>query len=230
MPDIMLSGPDGQFSAYLAAPEPAAGPGIVVIQEIFGVNADMRAHCDALAQDGYFALCPDLFWRQEPGVQITDQTEAEWQKAFALFNGFDVDLGVADLKLALAHLRGVDGCTAKVGSIGFCLGGLLAYLMATRTDADCNVAYYGVGIQDRLAEAAQIRTPTLLHIAEEDEFVPRDAQQAVIAHFADNPLVTTQLYPGVGHAFARTAGVHFDAAATELAAQRTRDHFAAHLR
>ena len=165
MPDITITGPDGDFGAYLAVPASGSGPGIIVIQEIFGVNADMRAHCDGLAAQGYLALCPDLFWRQEPGIQITDQSEAEWQRAFELYQGFDVDLGMQDLAASLAHLRALDGCTGKVGCIGFCLGGLLAYLMATRTDADCAVGYYGVGIQDKLDEAGNIGAPTLLHIA-----------------------------------------------------------------
>lgn len=229
MPDITITGPDGDFGAYLAVPASGSGPGIIVIQEIFGVNADMRAHCDALADQGYLALCPDLFWRQEPGIQITDQTEAEWQRAFELYQGFDVDLGMQDLATSLAHLRALDGCTGKVGCIGFCLGGLLAYLMATRTDADCAVGYYGVGIQDKLDEAGNIGAPTLLHIAEEDEFVPKDAQAKILSHFAGSDLVTTHSYPGAGHAFARHNGVHFDAESAAAAEQRTKTHFQAHL-
>jgi carboxymethylenebutenolidase len=118
MPDITINCPDGRFSAYLAAPSSGTGAGILVIQEIFGVNKDMRDHCDQLAAEGYFALCPDIFWRQEPGVQITDQSEEEWAKAFELYQGFDVDKGVEDLKTSLAHLRGVDGCTGKASTNG----------------------------------------------------------------------------------------------------------------
>lgn len=225
MPDITVQGPDGGFSAYLAAPSGGRGPGIVVIQEIFGVNRDMRDHCDRLAEQGYFALSPDLFWRQEPGVQITDQSEAEWQKAFQLYQGFAVDSGVEDLKAALAHLRRLDGCSGKVGTLGFCLGGFLAYLMATRSDADCNVAYYGVGIDGKLDEAANIDKPTLLHIAEEDEFVDKQAQHKVKKGLADHPQVTVYSYAGVNHAFARNGGIHYDAAAAELAGRRTAECF-----
>jgi len=173
MPDITITCPDGAFSAYLASPAGNSGGGVLVIQEIFGVNKDMRDHCDHLASQGYFALCPDIFWRQEPGIQITDQTDEEWAKAFALYQGFDVEKGVADLKVALAHLRTVDGCTGKAGTVGFCLGGLLAYLMAAESDADCNVSYYGVGIDERLAAADGITAPTILHIAEEEDSFPR---------------------------------------------------------
>lgn len=221
MPDITIQCPDGSFSAYLASPASGTGPGILVIQEIFGVNKDMRDHCDRLAADGYFALCPDIFWRQEPGVQITDQSEEEWAKAFELYNGFDVDKGVDDLKVALAALRKVDGCTGKAGTVGFCLGGLLAYIMATDSDADCNVAYYGVGIDGRLDDAKRISAPTLLHIAEEDGFVSKEAQAAIKQGLAGNPHVAIHSYPGVDHAFARNNGVNYNKEAAELAGQRT---------
>lgn len=221
MPDITIKCPDGTFGAYLAAPASGSGPGILVIQEIFGVNKDMRDHCDRLAADGYVALCPDIFWRQEPGVQITDQSEEEWAKAFELYQGFDVAKGVDDLKVALAHLRTVDGCTGKAGTVGFCLGGLLAYIMATDSDSDCNVAYYGVGIDERLDDAKRITAPTLLHIAEEDGFVSKEAQAKINQALAGNPHVTIHNYPGVDHAFARNNGVNYEKQAADLAAQRT---------
>jgi carboxymethylenebutenolidase len=229
MPDIEISCPDGKFSAYLAAPKRGSGGSILVIQEIFGVNKDMRDHCDRLAADGYFALCPDIFWRQEPGVQITDKSEAEWAKAFELYKGFDVAKGVADLKVALAHLRKVKGCNGKAGTVGFCLGGLLAYLMATESDADCNVAYYGVGIDERLGAAKKIATPTILHIAAEDGFVSKEAQAKINAGLKGHPHVTIHTYPGVDHAFARNNGVNYDKAAADLAEKRTSACFKAAL-
>jgi len=230
MPDITIQCPDGSFGAYLARPASGKGPGILVIQEIFGVNKDMRDHCDRLAAAGYFALCPDIFWRQEPGIQFTDQSEEEWAKAFELYKGFDVAKGVDDLKVSLAHLRKVDGCTGKAGSVGFCLGGLLAYIMATDSDADCNVAYYGVGIDERLDDAKRINAPTLLHIAEEDGFVPKEAQAKIKAALAGHPHVTIHSYPGVDHAFARNKGVNYNKAAAEQAEARTAACFAANLR
>ena len=229
MPDITIACPDGSFSAYLASPESKAGAGVLVIQEIFGVNRDMRDHCDHLASHGYFALCPDIFWRQEPGIQITDQSDEEWAKAFELYQGFDVEKGVGDLKTALAHLRTVEGCTGKAGTVGFCLGGLLAYLMATNSDADCNVSYYGVGIDERLATADRITAPTMLHIAEEDGFVPKEAQAKIRDALGDHPKISLHSYPGVDHAFARHAGVNYDEAAAKLADSRTMECFEAAL-
>lgn len=221
MPDITINGRDGEFSAYLATPPSGSGPGLLVIQEIFGVNDSMRRMCDEFAAQGFVALCPDLFWRQEPGIQITDKTDEEWAKAFELFQGFDVDKGVEDLKDSLAALRGLDACTGKAGSVGYCLGGKLAFLMATRSDADCNISYYGVELDKLVGEAKAIRHPTLLHIAEEDEFVPKEAQAKVKKVLAGHAQVTIFSYPGMPHAFARDGGIHYDAEAAKLANGRS---------
>jgi len=223
MLDITIAARDGgNFSAYLAGD---SGPGILICQEIFGVNQVMRDLADGFAAQGYMALCPDLFWRQEPGIQLTDQTDAEWARAFELYKGFDEAKGVDDLIASLAHLRGIDGCTGKVGTVGYCLGGKLAYLMATRSDADCNVGYYGVGIQDAVEEAANIAKPLLLHVAEEDEFVPKQAQQKVHATLDGNALVTIHDYAGMDHAFARIGGAHYDKAQADIANGRTAEFF-----
>lgn len=222
MPDITIAARDGgNFSAYLATPAGGSGPGIVICQEIFGVNHVMRALADDFAAQGYVAICPDLFWRQEPGIQITDKTQEEWDKAFALYQGFDEDKGAEDLIATLAHMRALDACTGKVGSVGFCLGGKLAYLMATRSDADCTIGYYGVGIDGALDEATNIKTPLMLHIALKDEFVPAEARQKIHATLDDNPLVTLHDYADVDHAFARVGGAHYDAAAAGLANGRS---------
>jgi carboxymethylenebutenolidase len=227
--NLVIESPKGPFSAYLAAPENGIGAGVLMIQEIFGVNQDMRDHCDAMAEQGYFALCPDLFWRQEPGIQLTDQSDAEWQRAAELYQGLDVDKAVDDLVASLARLRDLPGCSGKAGSMGFCLGGLLAYLMATRSDADCNAGYYGVGIEQRLGEAAQIGAPTLLHIAEEDKFVPKDAQRQIKDRLEPHANVTVYSYPGMDHAFARHKGTHYDEDAARLANGRTAALFSAAL-
>lgn len=230
MTKVMIDAADGgQFSAYLAAPKGDEGPGVVVIQEIFGVNKVMRDICDALAGQGYFAICPDLFWRQEPGVDITDQTKAEWDKAFSLMQGFDIDKGVQDLATTLAHLRENPGCSGKVGAVGFCLGGWLAYLMATRTDVDCSVGYYGVSLETMLDEAGNIRKPLMLHVAEKDKFSSPEAQAKIEAALGDLPKVTLHSYPGMDHAFARVGGEHYDAEAAELANRRTAEFFKSNL-
>jgi carboxymethylenebutenolidase len=226
MTDVMIRAADGgSFSAYLAAPKSGKGPGIVLIQEIFGVNKVMRDLADGFAARGYTVMCPDLFWRQEPGIQITDQTEAEWKKAFQLFQGFNVDTGVDDLKATLASLREHQACSGKVGAVGYCLGGKLAYLMTTRSDCDSAVGYYGVGIQDQLDEAKNIKKPLLLHIAELDQFVPPEAQAKVKDGLKGNALVTIYSYPGADHAFARLGGQHYDKKSADLANQRTADFF-----
>ena len=230
MPDVSIDAiGGGSFTGYLALPTGNKGPGVVVIQEIFGVNQVMRQITDAVAAQGYVALCPDIFWRQEPGIQITDKTEAEWKKAFALFGGFDVDKGVSDLISTLNHLRGRPECSGKTGTVGFCLGGKLAYLMAARSDADCNVSYYGVGLEALLDEAKDIGKPLLMHVAEKDRFVPPEAQAKIKAGLAGHPHVTIHSYPGVDHAFARVGGEHYDQAAADLANGRTSSFFKTHL-
>lgn len=226
--DMRIAGEGGEFGAYVAMPAGQAKAGLIVIQEIFGVNANMRAVCDAWAARGYAALCPDLFWRIEPSVQLTDQTPEEWQRAFDLYKAFDVDQGVRDLAASIGFARASLGLR-KMGAIGFCLGGLLAYLTACRTDVDCAVSYYGVGIQDRLSEAARLSRPILLHIAGKDQFVPPPAQMAIIDGLRTQPLARVERYPGQDHAFARSNGAHFDAEAAGLADGRTSAFFAEHL-
>lgn len=220
---------DGQFAAYVARPSNPKAPAIVVIQEIFGVNAVMRGVCDQLAAAGFLAVCPDLFWRIEPGIDITDQSEAEWKKAFELYNAFDVDAGVKDIAATIDHVRALPEVNGKVGAVGFCLGGLLAYLTATRTDADASVAYYGIGIEKHLVESEKQAHPLLMHIAEEDQFVPKEAQALILAQLKNHPQVEIFTYPGRDHAFARQGGEHYDAADAKLASGRTLAFFQQHL-
>jgi carboxymethylenebutenolidase len=221
----------GSFSAYVA--KPASGgkhPAIIVIQEIFGVNKVMQGTCDRLAAEGYLAVCPDLFWRQEPGIQITDQSEEEWKRAFELYKGFDVEKGIEDLKVTLESLRSNPECDGKVGTVGFCLGGKLAFLMATRSSADANVSYYGVGLDELLGEAANIKKPLLMHIAEKDGFVPPEAQAKIKEALQGNALVEMNTYEGLDHAFTRLGGKNYNAQATVLAHNRTGAFFAKALR
>lgn len=220
----------GSFGGYLAVPDKTPAPAILVIQEIFGVNKVMRDLCDGYAAQGYLAFAPDLFWRIQPGVDITDQTEAEWQQAFGLMQKFDIDKGIDDLKAALAALRRHEACSGKVGTVGYCLGGKLAFLMATRSDADCNVSYYGVGLAQHLDEVSRIAKPLLMHVAREDGFVPKDQQDEVAAAVAGNDRIVHHSYEGQDHAFAREGGKHYDAQAAGTANQRTLEFFARHLR
>lgn len=219
----------GSFSAYLAVPDTSPCPGLVVIQEILGVNSVMRQIADAYAGAGYLAIVPDLFWRQEPGLQLSDQVEAELEKAFQLYESFNEDKGVEDLIATLNTLKNHPSCTGKVGSVGFCLGGKLAYLMATRSDADCNVSYYGVAIENHLHEASNIKQPLMLHIAENDQFVPPEAQAQINTGLKDHPLITIHTYPGANHAFARADSQVYNSEAAELANNRTLEFFQSHL-
>ncbi|MEQ9640690.1 MAG: dienelactone hydrolase family protein [Alphaproteobacteria bacterium] len=227
--DIEIKGVDGAFGGYLATPASGSGPGLVVIQEIFGVNQVMRQITEMYADAGYVALCPDLFWRQQPGIQITDQSKEEWDQAFALYQGFDVDKGIADIDATITTLRNMDGCTGKVGSTGYCLGGLLAYLTACRTSAEASVGYYGVGIEGRLGEAQNMNGFCMLHIAEEDGFCPKEAQAQIRDDFDKSLKVTVHTYPGMDHAFCRYGGEHFDQENCDLANRRTLDFFKQHL-
>ncbi|ACG79938.1 arboxymethylenebutenolidase [Phenylobacterium zucineum HLK1] len=206
---ITITAADGAFDAYVARPQAAKAPAIVVIQEIFGVNKVMRDICDDLAAQGYLAVCPDLFWRIEPGIDITDQSEAEWKKAFELFNAFDVDQGVRDIRATIDQVRKDPACNGKVGAVGYCLGGLLAFLTAARTDADASVSYYGVGIENRVGEAEKLTRPLLMHVAEEDQFVPKAAQAVILQALKHHPQVELHTYPGRDHAFARKGGEHY---------------------
>ena len=227
--NVTIEGPDGRFGGYLGTPATGHGPGIVVIQEIFGINQVMRDVVDRLAARGVFALAPDLFWRLEPGVQLTDKTDAEWKRAFDLMTRFDIDAGVRDIQATITHLRGAQGCTGRVGTVGYCLGGLLAYLCACRTDSDAAVGYYGVNIHEKLAEAKNIKAPLMLHIAGKDQFVPPEAQKAIMDGLKTNAHVTIHPYPQMDHAFAREGGAHYDKACADLANGRTQTFFRQHL-
>jgi carboxymethylenebutenolidase len=223
--NLSLSTPDGEFGAYVATPAKTPAPAIVVIQEIFGVNAVMRQVAEQLAAQDYLAVCPDLFWRIEPGIAITDQSEAEWKRAFELFNAFDVEAGVKDIAATIDAMRADPRCNGKVGAVGFCLGGLLAYLTAARTDADVSVGYYGVGLERYTAEAEKLVNPLLLHVAEDDQFTPKPARDLILAALKNHPRIEIFTYPGRDHAFARPGGEHYDANDAALAESRTLDFF-----
>ena len=220
----------GAFAAYLARPDTNENvPGILVIQEIFGINPDMRAKCEELARQGYLAVCPDLFWRIEEGVELVDSDPGQLERAFELFGLFNEEQGLEDLKTALGYVRHHGSCNQKVGTLGYCLGGKLAYMMACHSDSDANVAYYGVTIETLLDQSEGIDSPFLMHIAEKDEFVDANAQAQIKNHFEEHDLVTLHSYAGMDHAFARENGIHFDKDAAALANGRTADFLKTHL-
>jgi len=159
----------GEFPAYLKLPAGGRGPGIVVLQEIFGVNQNMREVCDWYAARGFAAICPDLFWRIEPGL---DLTEKDFEKAIGLFGKLDHDKAVDDAAAALDFLRGHPSCNGRAGAVGFCLGGRLAYFLAVRYKPDAAVGYYGVGIEKGLGEAGNLACPLMLHFGGLDKYSP----------------------------------------------------------
>ncbi|HEX5884893.1 MAG TPA: dienelactone hydrolase family protein [Pyrinomonadaceae bacterium] len=218
----------GEFDAYLAMPASGYGPGIVVLQEIFGVNSQMRSIADWYAAHGFVAVCPDLFWRIERGVQLTDKGD-DWNKAVEYYLKVDEAKAVEDAAAALEFLRHHSSCSGRAGAVGFCMGGNLAYLLSVRFKPDCAVGYYGVSIEKTLDEAKNLTSPLLLHIAERDKFCPPEAQAQIHAALDSNPLVTIYDYAGLDHAFGRPGGEHYDAAAAELANLRSLEFFVSHL-
>ncbi len=227
--DITALDGSGSFKAYHAAPASGPAPVVVVIQEIFGVNAGIQTICDRWAANGFHAIAPDMFWRQQPGVVLTDKTENEWQQAFGFYQGFNVDKGIEDIEAAIRAGRTLPDTNGKVGVSGYCLGGLLTYLAATRTDADAGSSYYGGGIDGRLSESHAIARPLMLHLAMEDEYINAEAQAKIHGALDGHPRVTIHDYPGVDHAFARINGIHRNDAAADLADQRTLAFFREHL-
>jgi len=218
---IQIDTEDGRFTGYLATPAAGKGPGIVLCQEIFGVNATMRAVADYYAEEGYTVLVPDLFWRIAPGIELTDRGD-DFQRALGLYQEFDEDKGVQDVGAALAALRQRPECVGQTGVLGFCLGGKLAYLAACRLpDVACAVGYYGVGIERALDEAHNIRGRLVLHIAERDGFCPPAAQARIREALGSQPGVELYVYPGMDHAFVRAGGEHFDKASALMAHQRS---------
>src|SRR5690349_5771810 len=219
---------NGEFDGYLALPASGYGPGIVVLQEIFGINQYLRDVADWYAAHGFVALVPDLFWRIQPGIELTDKGD-DWKRAIELYQKIDEAKAVEDSAAALDFLRKHSSCSGRVGAVGYCMGGKLAYLLSTRFKPDCAVGYYGVGIDKSLDEAKNLSSPLMRHIAGLDKFCPPEAQSQIHAALDSNPLVTLHDYPEMDHAFARTGGEHYVADKAELANLRTLEFFISHL-
>lgn len=219
-----LSG-DGNFDVYIARPAGTPRSAIIVIQEIFGVNAGIRRKCDRLAEDGYLAVAPDLFWRLQPGIQLDPDIEPEFQQALDWMGKFNQDQGIRDIEATIYYIRRKEG-VEKVGCVGYCLGGRLAFMTAARTDVDATVGYYGVGIDGLLGEKHAIARPLMLHIPTDDGFVDKAAQRAMHAGLDDHPRVILYDYDGLDHGFATEFGKRRNDAAAKLADSRTSDFFA----
>jgi len=219
---------DEEFPVYQATPENETTAAIIVMPEIFGVNAGIRKKCDDWAALGYLALAPDVFWRFAPGVELDPEVPEQMQEAFGYFQQFDANLGVHDIEAAIRWIRAERGIP-KVGLVGFCLGGRMAYMAAARTDIDASVGYYGVMIDQMLAEAHAISNPLMLHIPTADHFVGPEAQAAIHAGLGQHTKVVLHDYPGLDHGFAAEMGGRRDDVGARLADERTRLFFAEHL-
>jgi carboxymethylenebutenolidase len=212
-----------QFSAYLVAPSSGKGPGIVLCQEIFGVNAAMREKANFLAEEGYTVLVPDLFWRSAANIEL-GYTPKDFQKAYALYQQYDENLGVEDIQDSLTYLQTRPECDTStgLGVVGYCLGGKLAYLAACRLpEVACAVGYYGVGLENVLDELANLKGRLVLHIAELDQFTPPDARQAILQAASQYSNVKAYVYEDVDHAFARPKSEHYHKPSARFAHERT---------
>ena len=230
MPNITIPATDGSgsFSAYLVEPKTKPAGTVVVIQEVFGVNQAMRDTTAWAADLGFIAVCPDLFWRIEPGIDITDRTEAEWKRAFELFGMFDQGKGIDDLKATVAAARKLPGANGKVATMGYCLGGRLAFMMAEQSDADANISYYGVGLDNLLGDLGKVTRPLVLHVADRDEFFPPEGRAKVLEGVRGHAGIAAYTYPA-DHAFARVGGTHWDGRSAAIANGRSAEALVAAL-
>lgn len=227
---ISINGRAGTFSAYVARPSTASAPAVLVLHEVFGVNADIRKHCDELATQGFVAVAPDLFWRQEPGVDLGVTSEADWPHGLRLYQAYDRDAGAADIKDTVNAVARLPECTGKVAVLGYCLGGLMVFLTAARYGVDAAVAFHGGDTEKYLNEVDGLHAPLLMHLAEEDEFISDSAQAQIKNALSVKPNATVYSYPGQRHAFSRHNGAHYNAAAAALANGRTSEFLSRQLR
>jgi carboxymethylenebutenolidase len=218
---VIIEGRDGDFDAYVARPATLPAPAIVVLHEVFGVNADIRQHCDELAQEGFLAVAPDLFWRIEPGVDLSVTSQPDWEHGVRLYQAFDREAGTRDIKDTVDAVVRLPECNGKIALLGYCLGGLMTFLATEHYDVDAAVAFHGAETEKYLGDAADLHSPLLMHLAEEDEFMSKVAQAEIRAALSGEPNVTIYSYPGQAHAFSRHGGAHYNAEAAALANRRT---------
>ena len=227
---IVIESPDGTFRAYISQPAKLPAPAVVVLQELFGVNADIRATCDELAAQGFITIAPDLYWRLEPGIDLNVRSEADWQHGLRLNTAFDRDTGAKDIMETVRTAVELPESTGKVALQGYCIGGLMAFITAARYEVDAAVCYHGGDTEKYLGEVGGLHAPLLMHLGEEDEFISKAAQAEIKAALAGKANATVYSYPGQHHAFARHNGTHYNAAAAALANRRTSEFLHQQLR
>ena len=230
MTEISIRAADGgTFNAYMSTPGTTPAAAVILLQEVYGVNRFMQRITDHWAAQGFLAVCPDIYWRLEPGIVLDPETPGHREQALAWGQKLDVDQAVEDVTSVVEHLRGMPECTGKVGVSGYCLGGKLAYLEGTRGTADCNVSYYGVGIEGYLGEAGNLKTPLLLHIGEADSWTPPEVRSQLDGVLGGFVHVSSYVYEDTDHAFAREGATTDVPAMRELANGRTLEFFRRHL-
>src|SRR5580658_9144973 len=227
---ITIDGRNGTFDAYIAFPDAAPVPAVVVLHEVFGVNADIREKCEELAKQGFIGVAPELYWRQETGVDLSVRSESDWQHGLRLNQGYDRDAGAKDIKDTATTVAKLPECTGKVAVLGYCIGGLMTFLTAVRYGADAAVAYHGGDTEKYLGEVDGLHAPLLMHLGEKDEFISKAAQAQIKTALANKPNVTIYSYPGQNHAFSRHGGAHYNAEAAALANGRTSEFLQRQLR
>jgi carboxymethylenebutenolidase len=227
---ITIEGRDGAFGAYISQPKTLPASAVVVLQELFGVNADIRKTCDELAEQGFISVAPDLFWRQEPGVDLSVTSEADWQHGLRLYQAYNRDAGARDVNDTVSTVTKLPSCTGRVAILGYCLGALMVFLTAVRYGVDAAVAYHGGDTEKYLGEIDGLHAPLLMHLAEEDEFISKAAQADIKTALAKKPNATVYSYPGQNHAFTRHNGTHYNAIAAALSNGRTSEFLHQQLR
>ena len=220
---------NGNMSAYLAIPEGKPKGAIIAIMEIWGVNETMRTHAKEFSDAGYICIVPDLFWRQEPNVELSDKKSEDIKKAFDLYYDFDYDLAVNDMNDTEKYLKNLSDYDGKVGAVGYCLGGKLCYLMCCRTNIDCAIAYYGTYIEHHIKEVTNLHRPFLLHMAMKDRWVQKEVNDLLERKLNKNPLVTICKYPDADHAFARHGGLTYKKSEADEALKISLKFFEKHL-
>ena len=228
---ITIKGREGTFGAYIARPKASPASAVVVLQELFGVNADIRQHCDELAEQGYLAVAPDLYWRQEPAVDLSVRSKKDWDHGLRLNQAYDRDAGARDIKDTVDTVAGFPECNGYVALLGYCIGGLMTFLTAARfSGITAAVAFHGGDTEKYLDDVPGLDAPLLMHLAGEDEFMPKAAQDAITAALAGKSNATIYTYPGQRHAFTRHNGEHYNAEAATLANGRTSEFLHQQLR
>ena len=218
---IDIAASDGnKFTGYYSPPAGGSGPGILMIQEMFGLNSTFRGVADRFAAEGYAVLAPDMFWQTEANFEADLTSQDDFQKAFGFYQAVDYEAGVDTMKAALGVLRDQPECTDKVACVGFCMGGTFSYLAASRFDMDAGITYYGTAIHPYLNELDKISCPLMMHFGANDDTFPTEEMEGVVAAVKDLPDKEAHVYEA-GHAFANPNLPYYVEAAAEAAHERS---------